>query len=142
MASTTTCNIMVKAPQPELMKAVRKWWEELTYDEKKVRLDILPSRFWGTFTHKGEDDPSREQVVQVYASIESGTSISDFDLGGGGGYGRNFIKISCLVPDPVLDVRAHVYMDQFIGWVDARFSEMGIPVEVPELEGAVEGQGR
>ena len=141
MASTTTSNIMVKAPQPELMKAVRKWWEELTYDEKMVRLDILPSRFWGTFTHKDEDNPSKHQVVQVYASIESGTSISDFDLGGGG-YGRNFIKISCLVPDPVLGVRAHVYMDQFIKWVDARFSKLGIPVEVPEVERAVEEQGR
>jgi hypothetical protein len=141
MASTTTSNIMVKAPQPELMKAVRKWWEELAYDDKKVRLDILPSRFWGTFTHKDEGEGS-EQVVQVYASIESGTSLRDFDLGGGGGYGRNLIKISCLIPDPNLETRASDYLDQFIEWVDARFSEMGISVEVPEVERAVEEQGR
>ena len=138
MASTTTTHVMVKAPQPELATAIHEWWEVFPFEDKRIRLDRLPTRFWGTFTHRGkvEGEP-KEQVVQIYLSIESGAAFMDFDLGGGG-YGRNFIKISCLVADPVLGDLASEYLDNFIDWVKNKFMEMGIKVEIPEIEATAE----
>jgi hypothetical protein len=48
------------------------------------------------------------------------------------GYGRNFLKISCLIPDPVLGNRAAEYMQGFLDFLENLFGGMGVQVEMME----------
>ena len=139
MASTISRHIMVKAPPREVANLVRAWWEDLAYDKKQVKLDTLPVRFWGTFTDRaGSSAPSStgspcktlEQCVHFTVSIQDAATAGEFSLGTG--YGRQFIKINCLIPDPVLGDRTKEYMKQFIDGMQFRLKEMGVPVEIPD----------
>ena len=129
MPSTMSRQVVVKAPPLEVSALIRDWWSNLAYETKQVKLDMLPNRFWGTFTDRTEDEAERS--VHITISIESAAATAG-EFSFGGGYGANIVKISCLIPDLDEGDIACQYLKHFMEYVSFKMKSMGVTVEIPD----------